>query len=355
MKINIRDIARECNYSPAAVSNVLNNKGSLKEETRKKILATIKRLKYDPYQNMPWIKKSRTKLIGLVIPTDIELDSFFSQALVKAKTMAGEKGYNCVVYYDGEIAKLTTDELHKGRNNIPCDGLVYFCPNKGWDRSLQVFKNWGIPCTLIRRKTQVNGVTMLNDNDQKGTVLALDHLLGLGHRRIGMITAEIGARDFVDERLWAYNEFIRQHGLAQNAAWTFMFNENRTAPVLGDWLKGLMVSPSRPTAFFCWDDNLAIELMKNLAELEYRVPEDMAVVGYDNDSIGEKIHPALTTVNVPVKEMVETACRIIFDELARDGQEKPLAGQINIEFGNELVVRESCGANRKGRPLLENV
>ena len=349
MKLTIKDIARECKVSPAAISNALNNKGRLKEDTRKKILATIKKLKYDPYKNMPWVRKTSTKFIGFVIPAS-KSDSFYNYAMARAKNAISEKGYNCIMYFDWEIARITTDELHKGRNNIPCDGLIFFCPYQNWDQSLQVLKSWDIPCTLIRRETRIKGVTMLSDNDSQGTLTAMQYLHQLGHRRIGLITVDPGIQNFLEARRRTYEEFMGRPGLENNAAWTFVFAQNRHAPVFDDWLKNVMDAPSPPTAFFCWDDDLAIRLIKSLARLGRRVPDDVAVVGYDNDYVGEQFHPALTTVNIPVTEMIEMACRIVFDELNGREGEKVLVEKIStIEFTNELVIRESCGARLTGK------
>lgn len=345
IKLNIRRIARECNFSPAAVSNVINNKGRLKQETRKKILETIKRLKYDPYQNMPWITKRLTRLIGLVVPfTNFESDPFFSQAMTRAKTAVSEEGYNCIVYFDREMTRMIALDSPQGRHTIPCDGFIFFCPNPDWEPGLRVLNSWDIPCALIRRKTTVPGVTVLSDNDSQGTWLAMDHLHQLGHTRIGMISVDHGAQNYLEERRHGYDEYIRQHGLEHNVDWIFVFHENRKTPLLGDWLKALMTAPSRPTAFFCWDDTLAISLIKNATALGWRVPEELAVVGYDNAYIGESFQPALTTVNIPVKEMIETACHVIFDRIAGNTQEKSI-----IEFKNELIVRESSGVHLKVR------
>jgi DNA-binding LacI/PurR family transcriptional regulator len=107
---------------------------------------------------------------------------------------------------------------------------------------------------------------------------------------------------------------------------------------LDTWLVKLMKKPAPPTAFFCYDDTLAIHLINGLEKLGIRVPEDVAVVGYDDLDEAAHFKPALTTVNMPVGEMCTVACKIVADYV-----EGVKMGKMEVVLEDELVIRESCG------------
>jgi DNA-binding LacI/PurR family transcriptional regulator len=341
MALGVRSIARECKCSPATVSNAINNKGRINAQTRKKVLAVIRRLNYNPHGNIPWFKKVKTRLIGLVTPTtSAEIDPFFSRAIACTREMTGRHGYNCVLYFDQEIAHKAVEEFHQGRGSIPCDGLIFFCPYHPWDQSLEALKSWGVPTVLVRRETTVAGIPTITDNDRKGSRLAMQHLHQLGHTRIGFVGT--WAETVPDERFRAYRDYLRQHGLENSTAW--VCNKQTAArPELRAWLQELWAAPVRPTAFACTSDECAAGLINTLRGLGLRVPADVSVTGYDNNRTAAEFHPALTTVNVPVREMIERAGQLLFETLGRTHQDHAPAERINIEIENELVVRESTG------------
>ena len=341
MKVTIRDIAKVCKISPATVSNVINNKGRVKQGTRDMVMDTLKRMNYDPYKTAPWLKKAGTRLIGLVTPTTTtELDPFYNRAITSAKTATGKYGYNCVLYWDQEVVQKTTESRYLSRGIIPCDGLIFFCPFSKWDQALAKLKKWGIPAVLIRRETRVPGIPVLTDSDLSGATLAIEHLHRLGHTRIGLVPLR-GEVYTIKERTRAYTDYIQQHGLEHNPAW--VFNRQET-PELNQWLQQVMAAQMPPTAFFCESDDLAMTLIRALAGMALRVPEDIAVVGYDNEYSAGRFHPPLTTINVPVREMIEAACSIIVEQLRNDEPGRTLVEK--MEFKNELVIRESCGGNK---------
>jgi len=340
MKVTIKDIARECAVSVGTVSGVLHEKDNVKEATKQKVLNAIRRLKYDPLQNIPLARKVRTKTIGLVVPNvNYSAHPLVSRTFGCIKEVTSSYGYNCMFFSESEIVRKTGEEFHQGSGSIPADGLIVFCPGQNWDRYLRVLKKWGIPAVLVRRRTKVKGVSMISDDDREAMKLILDHLTGLGHTRIGYV--EEGNSPQLKQRDQVYETYLKKAGLFWDTRLLFknvltsIFSDPRE--FINDYVKKL-----KPTAIICSADRVAIEVIKALKGHGIRVPEDMAITGHDNNPPAQLFSPGITTVNMPVQEMCGMGVRILDDHFRGLNVETQ-----DIKLKNELVVRESCGANVK--------
>jgi DNA-binding LacI/PurR family transcriptional regulator len=339
IKLNIRNIARECKVSPATVSKVINDKKYVSTETRHKVLEAINKFKYDPARNMPWAREAKTRLIGFVSPlSPVDTNSFGTNAITIADRIIRNKGYNCVLFRDEDLQQKLKDEFHKGRKGLFCDGFIFFCPHV-WEDAIQTLKGWNVPMVLVRRATRTKGVLTIMDNDYKGAWAAMEHLHRLGHRTIGYIGVHPRPGTGMRERQNGYADYVRQHGLTSDARLQLVYMPLATVADLEPRLIDLLHSPVRPTAFFCEDDDRAMHLIRFLAKQNIRVPHDVAVVGYDNTPPGRDFNPSLTSVDIPINDMLDWASRVLFDQLAGN---QP--GAANIVLENRLVVRESCGA-----------
>jgi DNA-binding LacI/PurR family transcriptional regulator len=179
------------------------------------------------------------------------------------------------------------------------------------------------------------------DNDYKGAWLAMEHLHQLGHRAIGYVCSRLRPGTGMLERKNGYAEYVRQNGLTSDERLQLVTTSPTDLEGLGPQLAELVRSPLHPTAFFCEDDERAMRLIRCFEQQGIRVPQDMAVVGYDNTQQGRDFSPALTSVDIPVNDMLDWACRVLFDQLAGN---RP--GTANIVLENKLVVRQSCGAQQ---------
>ena len=336
MSVNIRDIARETNLSIATISRVLHNKSNVREKTKKKVLATMQRLNYDPQETIPLMKKVRTHSLGLVIPHfTMQSNPFYSRSVIKFKEITNAQGYQSILYSVEEIVQKTIKEFQNGRAGLIAEGLVVFCPHQNWDRYLKILQDWKVPTVLVRRETRVPGVPVLMDDDYKGARLALDHLYNLGHRRI--IHIGYTMEGYVQERIQAYQDFINEHSMPQDLLLLVngLSEEERV-----QWIEEKMTVAEPPTAIFCYSDFHAILTIKKLKKLGIKVPEDCAVIGYNNGYEAELFSPAITSVDIPVEQMISMGIDLISKQI--QGMETE---SVSIKFTNKLIVRESCGAS----------
>jgi LacI family transcriptional regulator len=287
---------------------------------------------------------STTKTIGIVLPHDQAMTlPYYSRAIQAIKQVTSRQGFDCGLYTENEIIKKTGAAIGSGPKPLTCDGVIVISPFHDWDRYLEVLVSWGISCILIRRKTTVKGVITIHDSDFKGTYLAMEHLYALGHRTIGYIGR--WSNSILFERRDAYCQFLKEKGLAFDKS--VMYEKLRpTGPNDSDnewelslraWVKQILAQPHPPTAFFCHSDNEAVYFINQVWMCGKRIPQDIAVVAFDNGLFSVNARPPLTSVHLPIEEMCEEACNIIIEQ--RQGK-LPSA---DIEFPNRLVIRESCG------------
>ena len=335
MKTTLKDIARECQVGLGTVSDILNDNGKYKRETRQKVLEAVERLNYKPRHRQSLLVQRKTKVLGLVVPNTSAHNSFLNSAIRYFNDQASASQVESLLYNQSDIEQRLADAHSETGNPFPCDGLIFFAPQLGWENLVKKVRDRKIPCVLVRRSTKLSGVPVINDSDYKGAWLAMEHLFGLGHSRFGLLYY---ASRFMDGRKHAFEAFLKGQGLVYKEEFTYSLYQQDKGPI-EQWLDNVLAAPDAPTAFFCFDDHDALVLINILREYNIRVPAEIAVVGYDNDPMGRKLHPYLTTVEIPAREMITLACKSLLGFL--DGG--PVAS-MKIELENKLIIRESCGA-----------
>jgi DNA-binding LacI/PurR family transcriptional regulator len=201
-----------------------------------------------------------------------------------------------------------------------------------------------VPCVVIKRETRVKGVPVIIDNDYRGMQLALEHLHGLGHTRIALTGRWLDK--IIAGRTSAYRDFLKQHHLPSDERWIFDLERKPLDP-LHQWLDGILALPAPPTAVCCTGDDVAVYVLNYLHRRGLKAPAGLAITGYNNDSITAQVNPGITSVNIPVREMIELGNKVLFDLLgeAQPGAAKVHRADIRIEVRNELVVRGSTADN----------
>jgi DNA-binding LacI/PurR family transcriptional regulator len=335
MNITIRDIARKCKVSKSTVSRVLHDDENVKDDTRKKVLTAIDKLRYNPLQNFPLASQVSTKALGLVLPSDVDdTTPFFHRAFTQFRKVTRENGYECTFYTTADLNKKINSNRMQEQQSINSNALIFFCPHGEWDTLLKELKERGIPCVLIRRQTKVPGIPVITDDDYEGGMLAYEYLYASGHTRIAI--AEGGGGQYMMGKTNAFTDFLVKHRLPDDKAlrWDEVKQQEYSVEA---WVHTLVGNDNKPTAIACCSDTVAIQVIKALKQEGFRVPEDMAVIGYDNDYTAELFSPGITTVNIPINEMVSQACKLAIDLI--NGEQ---VGNVEMKFKNQLVVRESC-------------
>ena len=338
-RTTIRDVAERAGVSNATVSNVINEKGKVSESTRKTVLKAIEALNYRPNASAQRkLQSSGPKSIGLVVK-EIH-NPYFADVIVAAQEMANQKGYSIILSSsegdrekEGRIVDLLVEK--------DIDGIVI---NPLLDRDADLshlfdLKRRNIPFVLLE---QVHGLraNLVDVDNLRASREMTNHLIELGHEEIvhfagpeySMHSEERieGFRHaFFDSRLVYSEDFVVRAGARLEegyAAGMSFFSD--------------LAPDQRPTAVMCYNDLVAIGLMRALRELDIDVPGDVSITGFDNINTGEYAPVPLTTMGVPTDEMGRAAVEMVIHQIESRGQQDPQT--VNLKA--ELVVRGSTAA-----------
>ncbi|HWB92868.1 MAG TPA: LacI family DNA-binding transcriptional regulator [Puia sp.] len=331
--VNIYDIARILNVSTATVSRALKNHPAVNKATRKKIVATARKMGYRPNNFASSLRSQKTNTIGVIIH---ELNSnFIISVLTGIEKVTAEAGYDIIIAHSSETA---AKEIANAHNLFykRVDGLIaslaYDTENM---KHFEPFFNKGVPVVFFDRvDEQTQGVKVVIDNVKAGAT-ATEHLIRQGCRDIVHMTGNLQRNVYAD-RLKGYKEALLANGLP--------FREDRV--IVNDLSAGMAVEAARqimdmhprPDGLFVTNDFCASICMQTLKEGGIKIPEDIAVVGFNNDIISTIVEPRLTTISYPGKEIGEVAARHLVNQL-NQGKKDSLTNKVILS--SRLIVRAS--------------
>ncbi len=329
----IRDVAAAARVSVATVSRVFNAKDVVREETVRRVREVAERLGYVPNLAARALSVRRAHTIGILLP-DVH-GEFFSELLRGIDIAARAAGYHILIsgWHSDLDEMLAMINALRGR----VDGLLLMAPDVP-AKTLRQEIQPRIPVVLLNSDAHAQVDSVRVDNSG-GARAVMEHLTGLGHRRIAFID---GPPENIDarERRRGY-----RRGLPPGVAPVEVegdFTEDGGYDAIGE----LLELEERPTAIFAANDATAIGAISALADRGIAVPREVSVVGFDDVMIARYANPTLTTVHVDTGELGRRAVSLLFDSIQADGE----AGRRAERLGTSLVIRNSSGVPDKGRP-----
>lgn len=330
--VTIKDVAREAGFSVATVSRVLNNSGPVRDETRRRIEEVAGRLHYTPNVAARSLITRKTLTIGVLLP-DL-YGEFFSEVIRGIDRAARSGGYHLLVsgsHNDREEIEAAVHAMH-GR----VDGLIVMSPGLE-PRAIVAGLPRRLPLVLLNCEEGGNGLDSVNVDNYGGAREMVLHLVALGHQRVAIIG---GASDNYDarERLRGYRDAVEAEGgvVCEELLVEGDFTESSGHKAA----RRLLALDPRPTAIFAANDSMAIGALSALREAGVRVPEDMAVAGFDDIPIARYLSPPLSSVHVPIRGLGVRAVERLLLAMT-NGEEKT-----REVLPTRLVVRESCGGSQ---------
>ena len=338
MTITLTELARKAGVSIATVSRALNNTDHpMNEATRARILAIANEVGYRPNMVARSLKTDRTYTIGLIVDNIV---SPFTPTIIRGiQDYLKLHNYFSVIINADWNPELETEAIHQLISRS-IDGIIFVESHLRGTNSILDLANK--PYVFVHRLFSGTFGNWVLVDEPYGARLAVEHLAKLGHRRIAFINGPHGW-DAAANRLLGYQETLAQMGLPYDP----------DLVVEGNWevqggypaAKKLLSLAQRPTAIFAANDLMALGAIYAIQELGLRVPEDVAIVGYDNREITSISRPTITTVVLPCYEMGETSAQMLLRRLENPGEvEDP------IRVRGRLVIRESCGAEEGKTP-----
>jgi len=330
MAPTMKDIAKKAKVSVITVSRAMNSRPDINRETKSRILKIARELNYTPDHLARSLVTRKTKTVAVLVPDNV--DSFYAAVVQGIGDECRERGYGIFLWNTHDSADKELDCLRQAREKRTDGMLIY--PVQADGRYIKELRRNPVPFVFLNRHADAVDVDFVINDNVHGAYLAVNHLLQKGHKDITYVCAKPNASSG-RERIEGCRKAIREAGLPSQSLDLLVCEE--TIESCYKLVKELVAKEKRPSAIFVWDDRLAIGAMKAIAEANLRIPQDVALVGYDDIEISAYLHPPLTTVRQPTHQIGETAARILLDKLESEELSKPKKTILKPE----LVVRDT--------------
>lgn len=331
MIVTIKEVAHLAGVSIGTVSRVINGRDRVSPATRAKVQAAVDELNFKPDQTARNMIRKQTQTIGLIVP---QLSNEYWSSLAEyIQEAAWDRGYTMLLSTAGYGIEKQLSCIHTMAER-KVDGIItgINLDNPDERRLLQTVS---LPeLNIVSLVQKLPGSAHICTDQFHGAVQAVEHLIKLGHTEIAYV-------GFASERELGYKHALAMHGITPNPLLQVWGNGGTFQAGLQAVLE-LKSQGSPFTAIFCWNDMMALGVIQALETLGLRVPEDVAVIGFDDIPLASLVKPALTTVHQPLERIGKTVVQCLFDLIHGKEQASDMPP---IMLPVELIVRESCGAN----------
>ncbi|MFI3214175.1 MAG: LacI family DNA-binding transcriptional regulator [Eubacteriales bacterium] len=329
-KVTIEEIAQRANVSIATVSRIINNKGSVKEDTRQNILNIMNEMNFSP-KTHSILADSKSKCILLCVP-DFH-NPFIGSVINGIQTCARTNGYTILVMQDNPIIGINYEELLK---NISIAGIIVFCsiPNA---KSLEDL-SLRCPIVVCSERAENHSISHVVIDDKQSAYTAVNYLISTGCEKIALFNCSKNYK-YARYREEGYLEAMNDANLKIDPE--MMINISSVDYKLAYSNAVLLLSnEKKPDAIFACSDVFAVAIISAANKLGIKIPQELSVIGFDNTYLSTMSEPTLTTIAQPSYQLGFQSCEILLDKILNDNS---TLKQITLE--TELIVRKSTKLN----------
>lgn len=341
MKATIKHIAKLANVSPTAVSMALNNRKGVSQKTRERILRIAKELNYTPNYAARSLIRKQSHTLGLLISNIA--DPFYSKLIQGIEEKANALGYSIIV-------SNTANSLTKEKQGVSTlvskgvDGIIFSTVTVD-DPNIDGLIEEGFPFVVTNRMplnhSSADKIDYVVIDEHSGGYKAIEHLYKLGHDRIAIIAGFMQVSTAV-RRTSGAKQAMSDYDLKLNPRFFVECNYSRELGFQA--AKRLLGLKNAPTAFFAQGDNMALGVREAILTSGLKIPEDIALVGFDNIDVSALTGIDLTTINAKEYEMGAIATETLVNKI--EGNAPSMVSKIVLDV--ELVIRRSCGYSLRG-------
>jgi LacI family transcriptional regulator len=346
VSVTIRDVARAAGVSVATVSRVLNGSGPTSDDARERVQRAASALRYAPDAAARTLSTRSTRTFGALLP-DL-YGEFFSEVIRGMDQASRARGFHLLISSSHADQREIEGVLRAMRGRV--DGLVLMSPEMD-GAALAHHLPDGLPVALLNSAVESIGgrpVRSIAVDNRGGAYAMVRHLAAIGHQRIAIITGGLRNHDAL-ERLRGYREALCDAGLPHD---DLLVLEGDFMDAGGyDAARQALALDPRPTALFASNDMMAIGALSAMRDAGVSVPDEIAVVGFDDIPLARHVTPPLTTVHVDNTELGARAVACLVEAIGAsegDGDGRALGGRELVP--TSLVIRASCGATRRAVP-----
>lgn len=337
MTVSIKEIAKKANVSLATVSRALNDHPGVKPETKELILEIARELNYEPSGLVKTLIRRNKDVVGFVVP---EIwGEFYTDIINGLDDVASQEGFHLIVASSHSKRNIVESILNFMQESL-VDGIILMIPSMN-EQVKEIITKSKTPIVLITGKNEWGNISTVTIKNFQGTYSMTKFLVEqLGYQKIAVIRGPDENYDS-SERLEGFISAMLEFGIPIKNEWILSGNFDVRSGELA--CSRLLAMIEKPEVIFCFNDMMALGCYKHINKVGLSIPGDIAVVGFDHIMLSEIIHPTLTTVHVPKRELGSEAMNILL-QLIRNKNKNIEAKHIRVSTG--IVVGGSTKKNK---------
>jgi LacI family transcriptional regulator len=332
MSITIRDIAKKAQVSVATVSRVLNRSAVVKDGTRQRVLKSIEECGYTYNAIARSLSTKKSVTIGVIVPAIT--NPVFAQSTRGIQDFANSCGYSMILA-NSDYSSVLEDRLVEVFKEKRVEGIILTCSDIRHEY-IQRLKHSKLPFVLLYNTPFDKELNFVTIDNYKAAYEIVEHLVQLGHRRLGMIAGSFDMSDRSLVRSQAFKACLKENGISFQQQYLIetdlTFEGGRSA------MQTLLEITPPLTGIFCSNDFIGMGAIKTIRGKGFRIPEDISIVGFDDIEMASYFYPELTTIHQPAYQMGVKGAELLFKILSGE-----LEGPQQIILDHSLIIRNSCG------------
>lgn len=337
MKVTMGEVAKKAGVSKTTVSRIINgNYNYVTEGTKQKVLRIIEDLDYRPNALAKGLKQMKTNVLGIVF-SNLQ-NPFWSSVLNGVEDRCHELNYNLMICNSNENAQLEAEHI-KELNVRQVDGIIINPTVRNQSLYEELIKEKK-PLVFINRKIEGLNVNSVVMDNVKGASLGVNHLIDLNKKKIALVVYPSEGISPRLDRIEGYKQAMKK---AFNETNIQIYEVNEINGEAKEKVKEVLTSSNKPEAIFSTNNMMTLEILEGIKELNMRVPEEVAVVGYDETVWSKHLNPPLTTVKQPAYEMGKLAAEQLIKSIEAEGETE----KVRITLKPELIKRLSSGYKKE--------
>lgn len=335
-KATINDVARHADVSKKTVSRVINNEKNISAATLHKVKKVIQQLNYSPNSQARGLASSRSFLLAMIY--DNPNPDYITEAMHGALSECRLQGCELVIHPCDSTARDLDESIIEFIQRLKIDGAILLPPVSESERLISKLK--AVNCNYVRLLSvdSDNHDHIIHCNDRRAVSQIADHLVALGHKNIGFIQGPKAYQSAI-ERKEGFRQALEDRGLT--------LPENRVAMGAYTYQSGMecaewLLNSSRPpTAIFASNDQMALGVIATAKKMGINIPTDLTVIGFDDSPQASRVWPALTTMDLHIRQMSQMATRKL---LTKYNDDEALSASIQTEFLPTFIQRQSTAS-----------
>lgn len=330
MAATILDVAKLCGYSKATVSRAFASPQQVTEKTREKVYQAAQALNYTPDAIARAMVRGRTDNIGFIIyekQYPVVLNPFYSEIFEAVMQICAHKGFSLFISSDRDLY-LPNGQIGFKKH---MDGVILAGQSDA--ETVMELRRQNMPVVMLNNELQIEDLLCVTTDQYGGAVLAMKHLTECGHRKIGLIAGAFSPHVYM-ARYNGYVDVLREIG--EEVDMRFVQTIEPTIEDAIHCVSRMLSLKDHPTALFCTNDTIAIGAIKAVLRAGLRIPEDIAIVGFDDSEISQLIEPELTTIHVDKEKMGQIAAEELISQIEGQSTQKHI-----IQTSVSLVKRQT--------------